>query len=110
MRLEYLKRTDGLGLMVIFNTTVHRGNIGEVESLARFFITHADRIGFASLGSLADRVLNFASAPDVDSVWINGRARKRNGEMIGVNWDNLKLQIDKAQERIGPQAASITFT
>jgi|GEM_PF-3669692 len=37
----------------------------------------ADRIGFAMLGSLADRVLNFGSLADIDSVWVAGRARKR---------------------------------
>lgn len=54
LRLEYLDRTRGLGLMVVFNTTVHRGNFGELESLTRFFIRHADRIGLASYQLQAD--------------------------------------------------------
>jgi hypothetical protein len=54
--------------------------------------------------------LNFASLADVDSVWVAGYARKRNGQMIGVNWDDLKSQVAEAQKRIGPLAASITFT
>jgi len=81
-----------------------------VGKRADLVLLRTDRIGFAMLGSLADRVLNFASLADVDSVWVAGRARKRNGQMIGVNWGDLKSQVAEAQERIGPLAASITFT
>ena len=54
--------------------------------------------------------LNFASLSDIDSVWVAGLARKRNGEMIGVHWAKLKSEIAEAQARIGPLAASVTFT
>ena len=37
-------------------------------------------------------------------------ARKRHGKMIGVDWAILKSQIEAAQARFGPEAASITFT
>lgn len=77
---------------------------------ADLVLLRTDRIGFASLGSLADRVLNFASLPDIDSVWIAGNARKRNGQMIGVDWTKLKSQVAETQKRIGSLAASITFT
>ena len=45
IRREYLERTRGLGLMVIFNTTVHIGNFAEVPSLVEFFRKRADQIG-----------------------------------------------------------------
>jgi hypothetical protein len=73
-------------------------------------LLRTDRIGFAMQGSLADRVLNFGSLADIDSVWVAGQARKRNGQMIGVDWVRLKAQVAEAQKRIGPLAASITFT
>lgn len=77
---------------------------------ADLVLLKTDRIGFAMQGSLADRVLNFASREDIDSVWVAGKARKRDGRMIGVDWARLKTDIARAQERIGPLAASITFT
>jgi len=77
---------------------------------ADLVLLRTDRIGFALQGSLADRVLNFASLSDIDSVWVAGQARKRNGQMIGVDWAQLKSQVAEAQKRIGPLAASITFT
>lgn len=81
-----------------------------VGKRADLVLLGTDRIGFAMQGSLGDRVLNFASTPDVDSVWVAGQARKRNGQMIGVDWARLKSQLAEAQTRIGPLAASITFT
>ena len=77
---------------------------------ADLVLLRTDRIGFAMLGSLADRVLNFASLSEIDSVWVAGQVRKRNGQMIGVDWANLKSQVAEAQEGIGSLAASITFT
>ena len=81
-----------------------------VGKRADLVLLDTSRIGFAMQGSLADRVVNFASREDVDSVWIGGEARKRDGKMIGVDWASLKSQIEDAQARFGPQAASITFT
>jgi pyruvate-formate lyase-activating enzyme len=48
IRREYLERARGLGLMVIFNTTLHDGNFHELPDLVQFFTDHADVVGFAS--------------------------------------------------------------
>ena len=77
---------------------------------ADLVLLNTKRVGFAIQGSLADRVVNFASREDVDSVWVGGEARKRDGKMIGVDWATLKSQIEVAQARFGPEAASITLT
>jgi len=81
-----------------------------VGKRADLLLLKTDRIGFARQGTLADRVLNFALTEDIDSVWINGKIRKKNGKMIGVDWAKLKSQMDEVQKRIGPQQATITFT
>ena len=54
IRDEYIKRTAGLGLMVIFNTTVHRGNFHEIPNLVSFFRLRADKVGFVSFQLQAD--------------------------------------------------------
>ncbi len=77
---------------------------------ADLVLLRTDRMGFPMQGSLADRVVNHAAREDIDSVWISGEAKKRNGEMIGVDWGDLKSQIATAQARFGPLADSITFT
>jgi len=81
-----------------------------VGKRADLVLLRTDRIGFAMQGSLADRVLNYGSLSDVDSVWVAGTARKRKGQMIGVDWAKLKSDVAEAQKRIESLAASITFT
>jgi 7,8-dihydro-6-hydroxymethylpterin dimethyltransferase len=48
VREKYLERGAGLGLSLIFNTTVFDGNIAEVPALARWFRDHAGTLGMAS--------------------------------------------------------------
>ena len=48
LRKTYIERARGLPLMVIFNTTVCASNFAAIASLTRFFVRHADVVGFAS--------------------------------------------------------------
>ena len=54
LREEYLERARGLGLMVIFNTTVHSGNFDELPALVSFFVRNADLIGLVSFNLQAE--------------------------------------------------------
>jgi 7,8-dihydro-6-hydroxymethylpterin dimethyltransferase len=54
LRREYIERARDLGLMIIFNTTVHGGNIDEIPSLVRFFIEQSQAVGFVSFQLQAD--------------------------------------------------------
>ncbi|MCZ6664834.1 MAG: radical SAM protein [Gammaproteobacteria bacterium] len=49
VRQAYLERSAGLGIKVIFNTTIHDGNLHEIPALVRFFTRHADQIELVSL-------------------------------------------------------------
>ncbi len=48
LRCEYVERARDLGLMVIFNTTVHKDNFAEIPQLVEFFTQHADVVGLVS--------------------------------------------------------------
>lgn len=48
VRDEYIGRADGLGLNVIFNTTLHADNIGELPEVCRYFFDRAGTVSFAS--------------------------------------------------------------
>lgn len=48
VRREYLERARGLKIAVVFNTTIHAGNLEEVPALVRFFMHHSDVVGMAS--------------------------------------------------------------
>ena len=48
VRREYIERARRLRIAVIFNTTVHAGNLEEIPALVRFFIENSDVVGMAS--------------------------------------------------------------
>ena len=80
-----------------------------VGKRADLVLLNTDRIGFGTMGGLADRVVTFSRTSDIDSVWIAGQARKRHGEMIGVDWLSLKARLHEAQERVGRKAATVNW-
>ena len=80
-----------------------------VGKRADLVLLNTDRIGFGTMGSLADRVVTFARTADIDSVWIAGQARKRGGEMIGVDWASLKARLHEAQERVEQKVATVKW-
>ncbi|MEP1443413.1 MAG: radical SAM protein [Hyphomicrobiales bacterium] len=54
IRDEYIERARGLGLQVIFNTTLYQGNLAEIPSLVDYFCGRADQIHLASFQMIAD--------------------------------------------------------
>ncbi len=54
IRDEYLLRVRDLGLMVMFNTTVHNGNIRELPQILKYFVSRADQIGLVSFNLQAE--------------------------------------------------------
>ena len=54
VRLDYIRRAKGLGLRILFNTTVYDGNVDQMPDLVRFFVDHADDIRLASFQLQAD--------------------------------------------------------
>ncbi|HEX9489807.1 MAG TPA: radical SAM protein [Stellaceae bacterium] len=62
LRREYIGRARGLGIAVMFNTTVHRGNFVQLPALVRFFVEHADAVRLASFQLQADTGRGVAGA------------------------------------------------
>ena len=102
LRKEYVERVRGLGLHVIFNTTVFDGNLRELPALVRFFKEHADVVGMASFQIQADTgrgVLHDRS----DAITLPG-VRRAIAEAAGIelSWDAI---------RVGhPDCNSLAFT
>jgi len=102
VRQEYIERARGLGLAVIFNTTVHDGNFHELPALVRFFKKNADVVGMASFqmqavtgrGELTDRT---------DTITVKNVRRKiSEGAGIDIRWDNVMVGH--------PECNSVAFT
>ena len=62
VRAEYIARARGLGLSVLFNTTVHRANLHEIPALVRFFAANADVVRLASFQLQAETGRGIAGA------------------------------------------------
>ena len=54
IRREYINRTKGLGISVMFNTTVHKNNFDEIPGLVKFFVENAGHIRTVSFQLQAD--------------------------------------------------------
>lgn len=54
VREDYIRRADGLGLHILFNTTVFDGNVKDVPMLSAFFAQRADKVHLASFQMQAD--------------------------------------------------------
>ena len=48
LRQEYIERTRGMGLPVIFNTTVTNGNFEQIPEIVAFFVRNSDAVRLAS--------------------------------------------------------------
>jgi cytosine/adenosine deaminase-related metal-dependent hydrolase len=80
-----------------------------VGKRADLVLLRTDSLLYGHGGTLADKVLTFTNASDVDSVWIAGVAKKRHGKLIGYDVAKLNAQRIAAQQRIGRDGASIKF-
>lgn len=82
IRKEYINRTRGLGLTVIFNTTVHRENFTEIPSLIDFFSSQASAIGLISFQLQAD----------------TGRGEWKTRDII-ISKESVQQQIEKSTRK-----------
>jgi cytosine/adenosine deaminase-related metal-dependent hydrolase len=73
-----------------------------VGKRADLLLLRTDRFGFPppGVGTMADRVLNYASVCDIDSVWVGGVLRKQGGRMLGIDWAALKARTTAAGEQL----------
>jgi molybdenum cofactor biosynthesis enzyme MoaA len=91
VRLEYIERTRGLGLMVIFNTTVHADNFSELPELVRFFRDNADVIGMVSFNLQAETGRgDWGSRDDViDQTSVRAKIEAGAGKVLP--WDVVQI-------------------
>ena len=88
VRRDYISRAEGLGLHIIFNTTLFDGNFHETEALARFFLAHGHQVRMASFQLQAETGRGVVGATNgavrVDTVL--ERLNRAAGFNIGFDW------------------------
>ena len=87
LREEYIARARGLGLGIIFNTTVHDGNLADIPDVAEFFVRHAADVRLASFQLQADTGRGVAGGSQ-GGVSIDGVARQlQRGAGAKISFD-----------------------
>jgi hypothetical protein len=88
VRREYIERSRGLKLAVVFNTTVHAGNLEEIPALVRFFLANSDVVGMASfqVQAATGRGEWRQSSPEVHAGSVSERIRQGVG-LPALAWD-----------------------
>lgn len=81
-----------------------------VGKRADLVLLRCDRSFFPRIGTLASRVFGYSSIEDVENVWVAGRRVKKDGTLVGHDWNDLYARSAKAWERIERDALSISFT
>ena len=91
LRLKYLERARGLGLHVLFNTTVTAENLHEIPALARFFIAHADVVHLASFQLQAEtgRGVKGRRAPSVTAHAVSRLIEQGAGVGLGFDFPHV---------------------
>ncbi|MEO1081220.1 MAG: radical SAM protein [Pseudomonadota bacterium] len=91
LREDYLERVRGLGLMVIFNTTVHRGNFDELPAMVDFFTRNADLIGLVSFNLQAEtgRGEWGSRTTLINQISVRGQIESAAGKALP--WDRVRV-------------------
>lgn len=91
VRREYIERVRGLGLHVIFNTTVYAGNFHEIPNLIQFFKENSDVIQLVSfqIQAATGRGVITERADEITLMSV----RKKIADACGaeLSWDNIRV-------------------
>ena len=67
---------------------------------ADLILVRTDSIHMSPMNDPIAALVFYASASDVDSVWVAGQPRKRRGELVDVDWPKLRDELESSRDRI----------
>ncbi|WP_176598759.1 MULTISPECIES: amidohydrolase family protein [Sphingobium] len=70
-------------------------------------LTRMNSINMAPVRDPHAALVIYANASDVDSVWVNGVARKRGGRLVGEEWQGIERRIQASRDAIDERFARI---
>lgn len=70
-------------------------------------LTRLNSINTATVRDPVAALVIYANANDIDSVWINGKARKRGGQLQGEAWSAIEPRIEASRDAIDERFARI---
>lgn len=91
IRVEYIQRAAGLGLHIMFNTTVHRENFGELPALVEFFKSYAKDVGLVSFQLQAETGRGEWGRRDIIINQQTVREQINKGAKKNLPWDAIQV-------------------
>jgi cytosine/adenosine deaminase-related metal-dependent hydrolase len=74
---------------------------------ADLILTRLSSINMAPVRDPVAALVIYANANDIDSVWIDGVARKRGGQLLGEQWPQIERRIQASRNAIDERFARI---
>jgi len=74
---------------------------------ADLLLTRIDSVNTSPVADPIAALVFYANASDVDSVWIDGIARKRHGRLVDADWSSIEKRLRESREAIFRQFSRI---
>jgi molybdenum cofactor biosynthesis enzyme MoaA len=91
LRQEYIDRTRGLGLPVMFNTTVTDGNFDSIPEIVAFFVRNSDAVRLASFQLQADTGRGVLGSRDARITIASVRRQIDRGADTPLSFDTAQI-------------------
>jgi len=88
-----------LGGAMAMGTDGYTGSLAPGKK-ADLLLTRMDSVNMSPVLDPVAALVFYADASDIDSVWINGVARKRHGLLTGVDWPAVRTRLLTSRDRI----------
>ena len=77
---------------------------------ADLILTRVDSVNMSPVVDPVAALVFYADANDIDSVWIDGVARKRGGKLTGIEWSSVRKRLTTSRDHILEQFRKIPET
>lgn len=67
---------------------------------ADIILTRMDSVNMSPVTDPVAALVFYADVADIDCVWIDGVVRKRNGQLTGLDWDNVRGRLERSRDSI----------
>jgi 5-methylthioadenosine/S-adenosylhomocysteine deaminase len=67
---------------------------------ADLILTRTDSVNMSPVTDPVAALVFYANVADIDSVWIDGVARKRHGRLTGLDWSSVRGRLEASRDRI----------
>ena len=95
-----------LGGATVIGASSYTGSLTPGKK-ADIMLTRMDSVNMAPVLDPVAALVFYADVSDIDSVWVDGVAKKRGGKLVGVDWPSTRDRLVRSRDRINEAFAKI---